>query len=414
MALVKAKTPRAVGSLWVGERWLQDRFRALAAICLLCITVLAFPNLAKEPLTWSLIAAFLLRSGLKFVAPVSIVAVLAPVWAGALGVAPDIVAFAVLVEGLTLGLLFAAYRAVAFWMIPNIALGLLVSMGVANGLNPWIGTLISLFLPVALLLGARKFTPMPEQLGLPTLFESGVLIAAGLLSSRVLLALGPLNDRSVGFAVVPCFAGAFILFRHRSLAERAETCLRSMSAMLNHAHPYTGSHSGRVAELAREVGKRLGIGDQRLELLGHAALLHDIGKLAVDERILEKPGKLTDEEYEQVKLHPEFGARILRLVGGFGDVAHWVRFHHERVDGRGYPKGLKGDQIPLESKIICAIDAFDAMTGSDEDSIRRYRKPVSPEEALAELKRCSGTQFDETVVEAFEEALALRGIKAAR
>lgn len=414
MALVKTKTPRAVGGLWVGERWLQDRFRALAVVSILSAAILSFPALAKEPLAWALLGPFLFRSGLKFVPPVSIGAILAPVWALTFDIAPDVVAFAVLIEGLVLGLLFADYRASALWLVPNIALGLFLSMGVANGLNPWMSGAIALFAPSLTLVAFRKFAPAPEQLGFPSLFECCVLLAGISLSVRILVVLGPLGDKMIGFGSLPCLAAAYILFRHRTLAERAETCLRSMSAMLNHAHPYTGSHSGRVSELAKEVGKRLGIGDRRLELLGHAALLHDIGKLAVDERILEKPGKLTDEEYEQVKLHPEFGARILRLVGGFGNVAHWVRFHHERVDGRGYPKGLKGDQIPLESRIICAIDAFDAMTGSDEDSIRRYRKPVSPEEALAELKRCSGTQFDEEVVQAMEESLARRGIKAAR
>lgn len=414
MALVKTKTPRVVGGSRVEERWLQDRFRALGVVALFTLAAIGLPSFTKEPLAWALIVPFLLRSGLKAVPPVSIVAILSPVWAGTFDIAPDHVAFAVLVEGVALGFLFADFRSARLTLVPNIALGLVVSMGVANGMNPWVGACLALFLPVAALLGLRRITPMPEQLGFPSIFEMGVLFSGLLLSTRALVVLGPLGDRSVGIALVPCFAAAYVLFRRRTLSERAETCLRSMSAMLNHAHPYTGSHSGRVAELAKEVGKRLGIGDRRLELLGHAALLHDIGKLAVDERILEKPGKLTDEEYEQVKLHPEYGARILRLVGGFGNVAHWVRFHHERVDGRGYPKGLSGDQIPLESKIICAIDAFDAMTGSDEDSIRRYRKPISPEEALAELKRCSGTQFDEAVIHAMEGALAQRGIKAAR
>lgn len=414
MALVKTKTPRAVGGLWVGERWLQDRFRALVVTTLLSISAVSVPSLVNEPIFWALIASFVLRSGLKVVPPVSVVALLSPIWAGTFEIAPDVVAFAVLIEGLSLGLLFAAYRAAALWVVPNIALGLLLSMGVANGMNPWVAAAIALFVPPLALVGLRRVSPVPEQLGLPSLFETSVVLVAIALAARTLFVLEPIGDKTVGLATLPTLTAAYVLFRHRTLTERAETCLRSMSSMLNHAHPYTGSHSGRVSELAREVGKRLGIGDRRLELLGHAALLHDIGKLAVDERILEKPGKLTDEEYEQVKLHPEFGARILRLVSGFGNVAHWVRFHHERVDGRGYPKGLKGDQIPLESKIICAIDAFDAMTGSDEDSIRRYRKPVSPEEALAELKRCSGTQFDERVVLAMEEALAQRGIKAAR
>lgn len=412
--MVKTKTPRALDRVWVGERWLQDRFRALAVVSLLTLVFLAAPTLSREPISWAILAAFLFRAGLKFVAPFSVVAIMAPAWVRTFELAPDMVAFAVLIEGLSVGALFGAYRGVALWLVPNITLGLVVSMGLANGLQVWVSVLICLGLPFSLLVGYRKFAPLPDKLGLPSLFEFGVLATALMLGTRLLVVLGPLGPKSLGFASVPCLAAAYVLFRHRTLAERAETCLRSMSAMLNYAHPYTGSHSGRVAELAKEVGKRLGIGDRRLELLGHAALLHDIGKLAVDERILEKPGKLTDEEYEQVKLHPEYGARILRLVGGFGNVAHWVRFHHERVDGRGYPKGLRGDQIPIESKIICAIDAFDAMTGSDEDSIRRYRKPISPEEALAELKRCSGTQFDEAVIEAMEGALAQRGIKAAR
>lgn len=176
----------------------------------------------------------------------------------------------------------------------------------------------------------------------------------------------------------------------------------ALSGLLNFSHVYTGNHSRRVAYLARETGRRLRIAEWKLDYLVQAALLHDIGKIAVSEKILEKPGKLTDEEFVEIKKHPVTGEKIVSNLSELKLVSHWIRHHHERFDGNGYPDKLNRKRIPIESHVISVIDAYDAMTGHAADGHRRlYRDPISSEDALAELKRCSGTQFDPKIVKHF-------------
>jgi diguanylate cyclase (GGDEF)-like protein/putative nucleotidyltransferase with HDIG domain len=164
---------------------------------------------------------------------------------------------------------------------------------------------------------------------------------------------------------------------------------------------YTGSHSQRVAELAARTARRLGLPDEEVELTRLAASLHDLGKLAIPEEILRKPGPLTEPERIVLERHPQIGFRMLESLG-VDPVADWVLHHHERWDGSGYPDGVSGERIPLGARIIFVADAYDAMI-----SERVYRRRVSPEEAVAELRRCAGTQFDPEVVAALAEELAL-------
>lgn len=176
----------------------------------------------------------------------------------------------------------------------------------------------------------------------------------------------------------------------------------ALSNLLNYSHVYTGSHSRRVAYLARETGRRLKIPEWKLDYLVHAALLHDIGKIAVSEKILEKPGRLTDEEFAEIKKHPATGQKIVSNLHELKIIGNWIRHHHERFDGNGYPDKLDKRKIPVESHVICVIDAYDAMTGHSSDGHRRlYRDPVSSEEAINEIKRCTGTQFDPRIVKQF-------------
>ena len=163
---------------------------------------------------------------------------------------------------------------------------------------------------------------------------------------------------------------------------------------------YTGSHSQRVAELAARMARRLGLPDEEVELTRLAASLHDLGKLAIPEEILRKPGPLTEPERMVLERHPQIGFRMLESLG-VDPVADWVLHHHERWDGSGYPDGLPGDQIPLGARIIFVADAYDAMT-----SERVYRRRVLPEQAIAELQRCAGTQFDPEIVDAMADELA--------
>jgi diguanylate cyclase (GGDEF)-like protein/putative nucleotidyltransferase with HDIG domain len=174
---------------------------------------------------------------------------------------------------------------------------------------------------------------------------------------------------------------------------------------------YTGSHSQRVAELAARTARRLGLPDEEVELTRLAASLHDLGKLAIPEEILRKPGPLTEPERMVLERHPQIGFRMLESLG-VDPVADWVLYHHERWDGSGYPDGLPGEQIPLGARIIFVADAYDAMT-----SERVYRRRVAAEKAIAELQRCAGSQFDPEIVDAFaaevaEEAPARQAVTA--
>jgi diguanylate cyclase (GGDEF)-like protein/putative nucleotidyltransferase with HDIG domain len=164
---------------------------------------------------------------------------------------------------------------------------------------------------------------------------------------------------------------------------------------------YTRSHCQTVSQLASTIAGELGFDGERLNRLRLAGLLHDVGKIGIPDAILNKPSKLTDEEYEQMKRHSLLGFDIVDAAGLHTE-ARWVRHHHERVDGGGYPDGLAGDEIPLESRIILVADAFEAMT-----SDRPYRKAPGREFALEELRRGAGSQFDPAVVEALERALSV-------
>jgi HD-GYP domain-containing protein (c-di-GMP phosphodiesterase class II) len=194
--------------------------------------------------------------------------------------------------------------------------------------------------------------------------------------------------------------------KHRGYERYYET-IRTLTLMLQRAHPYTHGHLERVAAYAEQVALRLGFTAGHARSIREASVLHDLGKIAVDEAVLDKPGKLTEEEMAHVRLHAELGAEILAPVRPFEALVPWVRHHHERPDGRGYPDRMLDVEIPLESKIIAVADAFDAMTVNDETGDRRsYRDPLSVKEALLELERCSGTQFDPRVVAVFREVVA--------
>jgi diguanylate cyclase (GGDEF)-like protein len=173
----------------------------------------------------------------------------------------------------------------------------------------------------------------------------------------------------------------------------------SLAKAVDARDTYTGSHSERVGELAAKVATRLGLNAEQVELTRLAGSLHDLGKLAIPEEILRKPGTLTDSERLVLERHPQIGFRMLDSLG-VDPVADLVLHHHERWDGTGYPDGLRGEQIPLGARIIFVTDAYDAMT-----SDRIYRPKRSAQAALAELERCAGTQFDPGIVGAFAEEL---------
>ena len=176
----------------------------------------------------------------------------------------------------------------------------------------------------------------------------------------------------------------------------------SLAKAVDARDTYTGSHSTRVAELSAWIAHRLGLDREQIELTRLAGSLHDLGKLAIPEEILRKPGPLTDPERLVLQRHPEIGHRMLENLG-VDPVAEWVLHHHERWDGTGYPERLRGEEIPLGARIIFVADAYDAMT-----SDRAYRGRLTPREAIEELERCSGTQFDPEIVAAFARELVDR------
>jgi diguanylate cyclase (GGDEF)-like protein len=167
----------------------------------------------------------------------------------------------------------------------------------------------------------------------------------------------------------------------------------ALAAALAERDSYTGEHSASVVEMAKTVAAALGLDEIEVERVGHAALLHDIGKVGVPDRILHKSGPLAGDEWELMREHPLIGERILRAIPGLGSVARMVRHEHERFDGGGYPDGLRGDEIPIGSRIILACDAYHAMT-----SDRAYRCAMQHDEAIAELVAGAGSQFDPKVV----------------
>ncbi len=176
--------------------------------------------------------------------------------------------------------------------------------------------------------------------------------------------------------------------------------IRALAAALDARDPYTAGHSERVSVISVAMGRVLAVADAELEVLRLGALLHDIGKIGIPDGILRKPGPLTAEEFETIKEHTVVGARILRTIPFLLPHVDIVELHHERPDGRGYPKGLGGEDIPLLARIVHVADAYDAIT-----SARAYRQGRSRAEALHELRRCSGTEYHADIVAALSAAL---------
>jgi len=192
---------------------------------------------------------------------------------------------------------------------------------------------------------------------------------------------------------------------NRLLKERSTAAMESLSATVDARDSYTAGHSRRVQQLALAVGRELGLSQAELDLLGHAALFHDIGKLAIPDAILLKPASLTGEEWALMQRHADEGARIIDRLGFLQDAVPAIRHHHERWDGTGYPDRLKGEEIPLGARIIHVADALDSML-----TTRIYRAARPAHEAIAELRRAAGSQFCPRTVTALERILPLESI----
>jgi len=177
--------------------------------------------------------------------------------------------------------------------------------------------------------------------------------------------------------------------------------LQSLARALEAKDSYTAGHSGRVAKFSTQLGKHVGVDENQLKLLKHGALMHDLGKIGINDAILNKPGALSDDEYEIMKQHPASTAKIMKPLKRFKEFAEIAAWHHERWDGKGYPDGLKGEKIPLLARIVCIADTWDAMTGD-----RIYRKGMTVVKALSILdKEKDHGQWDPALIRAFIEMI---------
>jgi diguanylate cyclase (GGDEF)-like protein/putative nucleotidyltransferase with HDIG domain len=182
-----------------------------------------------------------------------------------------------------------------------------------------------------------------------------------------------------------------------------KTILESITAFANTIRvkdSYTAEHTEKTVKIALAIGKKLGLKSRQLRNLRYAALLHDLGKVGIPERILRKPGKLTPEEFKEIKKHPLVGVEILRPIHELTEIIPAILYHHERFDGKGYPYGLEGNQIPVEARIVAIADSFQALTSN-----RPYRRAYSLSEAIKIIEEESGTHFDPEIVKVFQEVL---------
>ena len=185
--------------------------------------------------------------------------------------------------------------------------------------------------------------------------------------------------------------------KHRKeLVEFTDSIIDAFSVCIDGKDSYTNGHSLRVAKYTKMLALKLGVDKASAQKFYNIALLHDIGKIGIPDKILNKPGKLTEDEYEMMKSHTERGYEILKKVKTQKDIADGAQYHHERFDGKGYPARLYGEKIPYVARIISVADAFDAMS-----STRPYRKKLPMDFIVEEVKKCSGTQFDPVVANAF-------------
>ncbi len=197
-----------------------------------------------------------------------------------------------------------------------------------------------------------------------------------------------------------------IYLSHESIIEALTDSMRNLHEMvteLDKKDHYTKSHCGRVVEWAPMMAQKMGLSDQQLKILIDAALFHDLGKLEISNTILHKPVSLSEAEFDRIKKHPTLG-RMIAEEHHLYEVGKVIEQHHERIDGTGYPKGLKGGEIRIEAKIISVIDSFDAMT-----SDRPYRMGLTIEEAIEELHRFTGNHYEPIIVKAFLEVLSESG-----
>jgi len=220
--------------------------------------------------------------------------------------------------------------------------------------------------------------------------------ALGLLGVALAQAVASQGWFGLVLLVVPLVVSRGVFQSYVYLREVYADTLRGLIAAIEAKDPYTRGHSERVSEYATALAREMRLQPAQMESLEFAALLHDLGKIGVKGKILRKKGKLTEEEFGSIRMHPDIGAEIIESVSFLRGSVPAILHHHERFDGKGYQSGLVGESIPLEARILAVVDSYDAMI-----SRRPYRSALSSEDAREELRRASGTQFDPRVVSVF-------------
>jgi hypothetical protein len=209
---------------------------------------------------------------------------------------------------------------------------------------------------------------------------------------------------SAVLVLAPLMVARWVFAQFAARQEAYEATIRSLIQAVETKDSYTRGHSERVSRASVLIGRTSGMREDRVESLRYAGMLHDVGKLGVPTSVLQKAGKLTEAEFESIQQHPARGREITKDLEFLGEAIEGIHLHHERIDGRGYPLGLKGSEIPEFARIIAVADAFDSMT-----TTRSYRGARTIEDAVHELRRCKGSQFDPVMVECLVEAIDAQG-----
>ena len=209
---------------------------------------------------------------------------------------------------------------------------------------------------------------------------------------------------SAVLVLAPLMVARWVFAEYSARQEAYEATMRSLIKSVETKDLYTRGHSERVSRASVLIGRGAGLREDRVVTLRYAGMLHDVGKLGVPTSVLQKAGRLTEDEFEAIQKHPLRGREITKDLEFLGEAIEGILYHHERIDGRGYPEGLKGTEIPEFARIIAVADAFDSMT-----TTRSYRGARSVEDAVLELRNCKGSQFDPVMVEALVGAIDAEG-----
>jgi hypothetical protein len=279
---------------------------------------------------------------------------------------------------------------------------------VLSVLGPWLAAAIVFEVVNGLLLVAvvslsKRVSPLTVWFGslAESAFPMFIYSIFGLLLAVVWSNVGPI---SAVLVLAPLTVARWV-FREFALRQEAyESTMRSLIKSVETKDFYTRGHSERVSKASVLIGRRAGMREDRVASLRYAGMLHDVGKLGVPTEVLQASGQLSEEQFEAIQQHPVRGREITKDLEFLGEAIEGIHLHHERIDGRGYPLGLKGSEIPEFARIIAVADAFDSMT-----TTRSYRGARTVAEAIVELRACKGSQFDPVLVEAMVEAVEAEG-----